>query len=193
MSSLKRISLRTPHLNGACKNLLRGLVYEQLEPPTEKARHTYTVPTADTIPKSQWVEITHTLIHTHPHVLTYEPAHTTVDIRPHSNVNERHICMHSRRTYIPSSHRRTHNTTLRSGQRSRCSCSQMSVAGRLIFLLFKESGREQAGLCMHAHMMDGHIYPQSQKYHVPNPLLFVVQNFDIVLDPIIPRAYSCWI
>lgn len=180
MSSLKRISLRTPHPHGACKNLLRGLVYEHLDPPQRKHATS-----------SQFPRRTRHQSHngSKSHTLSYIRTHTS-HIRPptyetHTHKSER-ICMHSRRTYIPSSHRRTHNTAFPFRPAFEVFMLTKECCRRQFFA-FRGSGRKgTGGFCMHSRRTDIHI-PSShrrrfQKYYVSNPLFLIISTCNIEVN-----------
>jgi hypothetical protein len=93
MSSRKRISLRTPQLHGAYSSLLRGLVYEHLDP--SERNHA----TDSQFPRRTRYQ-SHNGLKSH---ITRTPSHTLIHTHTHFS--------HTIALNIPSSHRRTHNTT----------------------------------------------------------------------------------
>ena len=152
-------------------------------PTTEKARHIFSIPTTNTTPKSQRVKISYTLIHTHTHF-----SHTTAHIRnpyPQKRKSER-ICMHSRRTYIPSSHRRTHNTAFPFRPAFEVFMLTKECCRRQFFALRGSGRKGTGGFCMHSRRTDIHI-PSShrrrfQKYYVSNPLFLIISTCNIEVN-----------
>lgn len=158
----QRISLRTPR------------------PSTEKARHIFSVPTANTTPKSQRVKISHTLIHTHAHF-----SHTTAHIR--NPYPQKRAYLHAFTEDIYTQQPQAHTQHCFSIPASvRSVHAHEGMLPKTIFA-FRGSGRKgTGGFCMHSRRTDIHI-PSShrrrfQKYYVSNPLFLIISTCNIEVN-----------
>lgn len=168
MSSHKRISLRTPQLHGEYSSLLRGLVYEHLDP-SERNHVTDSQFLRQTRYQSHNGSKSH-IIRTLSHTLTHTRTHFS----------------HTIDQNIPSSHRRTQTTTFFIQASVRSVHAHERAPPRIVFCFegarkgmyfgFFAVQEEENRWILHA-CMDGHIYPaatgaETRNYHILNPLFF---------------------
>jgi hypothetical protein len=155
MSSRKRISLRTPQPHGAYSSLLRGLVYEHLDP--SERNH---------VTDSQFLRQTRHQSH------NGSKSHITRTLSHTSHIR-------SPKIYPAATGAPTTPLFFHSGQRSKCSCSRKSAAKdrfllsrsqeRHVFWFFcGTGGREQADIaCMQGWTDIYTQQPQAQTQKLP--------------------------
>ena len=149
----QRISLRTPR------------------PSTEKARHIFSVPTANTTPKSQRVKISHTLIHTHAHF-----SHTTAHIRNPYPQKRAYLHAFTEDIYTqqPQAHTQ-HCFSIPASVRSVHAHEGMLPKTAFCFQRVRKEGNS---LILHAFTEDGHTYTQQPQAQIPEILRFKPASLD---------------